>query len=398
MRHEDYRGASEIKLESVSRRGEDNHCHMFPSANNEPFLVKLYIYPIKSLRPCLVQSARLKPEGLEHDRRFMLLKVQQDGTYKSVQTVYMPECTLFSQELVGDSVKVQYHIPEKPLFTPNDDQRTTLTVPLRPNVTGCESVEMKLMGSPGQVYRMGDPYDAWFTSCLGYEAHLVYIGDRRRPVLAHSPNTPTHTPWLGSVMSYLTGWAYNQQDPNELGGDSLVFNECAPFLITSRASLRDVSTRLEGGMDMIKFRPNIVVDDNNDADSSGSGSGSCSDPLPAWDEDYWSEVQIAGGRCRLALTANCARCASINVDYATGRPAHGDQGNALKKLMKDRRVDTGNKWSPIFGRYAFMLRASEKGNLAGGGSASPNIQVGDEVTVTKRNNSRDVWVWPKYSA
>lgn len=50
--------------------------------------------------------------------------------------------------------------------------------------------------------------------------------------------------------------------------------------------------------------------------------------------------------------------------------------------MKDRRVDKGAKWSPVFGRYAF---------LAGGGF---KLSVGDQVEVTGRLEDRSIWDWP----
>jgi len=46
--------------------------------------------------------------------------------------------------------------------------------------------------------------------------------------------------------------------------------------------------------------------------------------------------------------------------------------------MRDRRVDVGNKWSPIFGRYGFPTQAGE-------------VRVGDEVTISKRNGAHTVW-------
>lgn len=107
----------------------------------------------------------------------------------------------------------------------------------------------------------------------------------------------------------------------------------------------------------------------------------------AWDEDFWTELQVYGGdkqtAARLALTANCGRCRSINIDYDTGRFGEGEAGTLLKKLMKDRRVDRGNKWSPIFGRYAFLVPLD-----------AADIAVGDEVSVTKRSAARSVWQWP----
>ena len=45
-------------------------------------------------------------------------------------------------------------------------------------------------------------------------------------------------------------------------------------------------------------------------------------------------------------------------------------------------MDEGNKWSPIFGRYAFIMPMD-------GGEGE--VRVGDEVVVTKRNEVRDKW-------
>ncbi|KAI0387807.1 MOSC domain-containing protein [Hypomontagnella monticulosa] len=366
-------------------------------------LQKLYIYPIKSLRPLSVTTAQLRREGLRYDRRFMLLKVEADGGYKNIQTAYFPECTLFHQAIDGDHVVVTYQIPEKPLVNPpTPEQSTALRVPLNPAIDGLETVDIKLFGSSTTTYRMGDPYDTWFSSCFGYPAILVYIGDNRRPVLAHSPrqDRPQQS-WFSSVTSVLSSYLQQPQGKDD-EASGLAFNEAAPFLITSKASLRDVSARLPEGetMDMIKFRPNIVVDEIDD-DDNNDDSDELEEPLNAWDEDFWAEL-LVNSQHRLALTANCARCISINIDYGTGRPALGEQGAVLKKLMRDRRVDAGNKWSPIFGRYAFLLPPTslllttttnrERGK---GEDLVADVAVGDEVKVTRRISDRDVWAWPK---
>lgn len=346
----------------------------------------------------------------------MLLKVEagteEEGPrYKNIQTAYMPECTLFDQAIDEDAnhIVVTYRIPEKPLVDPpTSEQRTALRVPLDPDIDGLGTVDIKLFGSPTTAYRMGDPYDTWFSSCFGYRAILVYIGKNRRPVLGHLPpelkqqhQQQGDKSWFSTITSLIP--SYQQPLKKEKEAAGLTFNEAAPFLLTSKASLRDVSARLPEGeaMDMIKFRPNIVVDavsedgDDNDEDAPTLG---------AWDEDFWSELVVVGEaqqqpRCRLALTANCARCISINIDYETGRPAEGEMGTVLKKLMKDRRVDAGNKWSPIFGRYAFLLPPSSPPIDRGGEEEEElvvaDVAVGDEVEVTRRISDRDVWAWPK---
>jgi len=58
--------------------------------------------------------------------------------------------------------------------------------------------------------------------------------------------------------------------------------------------------------------------------------------------------------------------------------ADGESGSLLKKMMRDRRIDVGNKWSPIFGRYGFPTHGGE-------------IKVGDEVVVSRRNKEHTVW-------
>ncbi|KAI1161359.1 MOSC domain-containing protein [Nemania serpens] len=351
-------------------------------------ITQLYIYPIKSLAPLSVSRTRLGREGLEHDRRFMLLKVKPDGTYKKIQIPYFPECALFHQRLDGDEIVVTYHAPEAP------EAPEPLRVPLSPKLEGRGIVDVSLNGSGTVAYRMGDPYDGWFTARFGYEVILVYIGDQGREVLAHRPSENPlwrqqrpRGGWLSSIAAYLPGVGGGDGNASE----RLTFSEVAPFLVTSGASLRDVSKRLPDGeeMDIRRFRPNIVVDEDPQAAPEKEG-------LKAWEEDYWAELSVSrearGGEehvHRFALTMNCGRCISINIDYDTGRPAEGEPGIMLKKLMADRRVDEGNKYSPIFGRYGFLL--PEEGQDHDDGV---EVAVGDEIRVTKRLDYRDRWAWP----
>ncbi|KAI0489897.1 MOSC domain-containing protein [Xylaria cf. heliscus] len=363
-------------------------------------ITELYIYPIKSLAPLSVPRTRLRREGVEHDRRFMLLKVQPDGTYGNIQIASFPECALFHQRLDGDEIVVTYHVPSPPIFTPvAPEQHAALRVPSSPKLEGRDTVDVSLGGSPTLAYRMGDPYDAWFSACFGYEVHLVYIGDRGREVLAHKPSEhylwrqqqQQQRGWLSSIAAYVPGvggWGGKRDG----GPDQLTFNEIAPFLVTSKASLRDVSRRLRDGqeMDMRRFRPNIVVDADPRAPEKEEEAEE--EELKAWEEDYWGELSVArstGEEHRLALTANCGRCSSINIDYEMGRPSEGEAGIVFKKLMGDRRVDKGNRWSPIFGRYAFLAPGGSQGD-----DDVVEIAVGDEVSVTKRLDYRDSWAWP----
>ncbi|ROW04502.1 hypothetical protein VMCG_05041 [Cytospora schulzeri] len=325
-------------------------------------VTKIYVYPIKSLRPIALQQAKLDRQGVQYDRRFMLLKVHDDGHLEPIEVVRFPACALFEPEIVGDKIIVKYIIPEEPLFPPTPEQKTTLEVPLEPDTSGLDQVEVDLYNSKCMGYRMPEHYSSWFSSCLGFESLLVYVGDSRRPILGSmSPHTQKQQKkgWLSSMANYVTG--SNEEDPHKL-----TFTCVAAYLITSEASVNDVSSKLPPGeeMDMRKFRPNIVIDGEE-----------------AFDEDFWGEIEIGSGP-RFVLTGNCGRCLSVNVDYKTGRPGTGEVGNVLKKMMKYRRVDLGNKYAPVFGRYGFLTEEEAE------------IQVGAEVTVTQRLEERRVWDWP----
>lgn len=90
----------------------------------------------------------------------------------------------------------------------------------------------------------------------------------------------------------------------------------------------------------------------------------------------------------LQLTANCVRCTSLTVDHETGKFGTGPGGNVLKLLQKDRRIDMGHKYSPVFGRYGFLNHETVRAGR------QFEISVGDEVEITKRNQERTVLMWP----
>ncbi|KAK3386243.1 hypothetical protein B0T20DRAFT_398291 [Sordaria brevicollis] len=278
------------------------------------------------------------------------------------------------------------------------------------------------------------------------------------------PGTSTGSSWLSTLTS-LTSWfptvpisvpgyiaiQSDHKDHHHEEEESkpwITFTDVAPLLITSESSLSNLSARLapeptttspsspqsskpKAEVPMYKLRPNLVLD--------GAGE-------EAWAEDYWGELVITSSspsppssppspvsspspsssvssppskktktKTKLHLTGNCARCTSLNVDYDTGKPAKGEMGTVLKKLMKDRRVDPGMKWSPVFGRYAFVggtesfgeeegdgeggqlgQEEGEGGEREGEGEEEKEVwvSVGDEVVVTKRNEERTVMDWP----
>ncbi|MCJ1281689.1 hypothetical protein MMC26_001011 [Xylographa opegraphella] len=287
---------------------------------------------------------------------------------------YFPDMVLFSQELrfsqggSSEGVVVVTHL------SPESNMQTQIEIPLVPDNSHLEVINVVLHNSSTKAHVMQRKYSEWFSSRFGYEVILVYIGSHLRPVLGNlSPNAPmlekdTSTTWLSTLTNYVPFLGSSR-----VGNmDSITFADVAPYLVVTEKSLEDVSSRLPEGedMDITKFRPNIVL--------AGSAN--------AYDEDFWGGLQISPMADTLDekksvymdLTQNCARCASINWDYETGRVTAGESGTVLKKLMNDRRVDKGTKYSPIFGRYGFLQNAMRECSIA----------VGDTVEVSKINAAR----------
>ena len=360
----------------------------------------------------------------------MLFQIQPSGQVRKMQHSSFPQCALFEQQIIPSpppdnndpskaTLQIRYHppppadlnltggAPAEVVAAANASiDNDMLRIPLQPDVDGLERVDVSLHNSGAAAYRMGERCDKWFTERFGFPVMLVYLGDGRRKVLGTAILPAEFRSeagggekvgegggggWLLSLVGYVApgvaqGGEEEKDKEKEKEKHWITFADVAPLLVTSESSLREVQTRLpaETPVGMYKFRPNIVVD--------GEGE-------EAWAEDFWGELTVTprkfsgeeeeeeeGGKWRLLLTSNCARCTSLNVDYATGKQAAGELGTVLKKLMSDRRVDPGVKWSPVFGRYAFP------GDI--GDEAWVSVRVGDEVEVSNRIAERTVWDWP----
>lgn len=353
----------------------------------------LYTYPIKALRAQSVDSATLTKHGFAYERRFMLLEPKQDPeinktTYRNMHVGHDPAGTLFfptihppsSPEAKDGTIEVAYKPPKD-----SPKSQSNITIPLEPDTQDLEEIKITMHNSPTTAYRMPTEYNDWFTTHFNHAVILAYLGTNQRAVLMSTKDQPAadpstqgkNTSWLTALTTTATSFL-PFQSPSK--SHSITFSDCAPYLITSTASLAPLSARLPEGTeaDMTKFRPNIVV----------SGA---SEP---WDEDFWASLSITPQTKPSPPTAasaepitfrcehNCARCKSLNIDYSTGAPGVGEDGvgRLLAVMQKDRRVDQGMKWSPVFGRYCFLGE--------GGRDEGRVVRVGDRVEVGERNGGR----------
>ena len=291
----------------------------------------LYIHPIKSLLPVRITASEITPLGLPHDRTFVLIRAD---THEHLSIGKLSALCLFAVAVDGGTLTVTHTLTG-----------AAVSLPLTPPAAALlPAIEVTLHASPcgGQPLRDGAP-DAFFSAHLGFCARLLFLGGGASRAV------------LGNVAPPASWWA---------AAPRITFADCAPLLVVSAASVAAAAARV-GGVDARAFRANVVV-----APDAGEA-------LPAFDEDYWAALRVAA-RVRLALTANCGRCVSVNVDVATGGALPAPQ-QPLRALAADRRVDRGLRFAPVFGRYAFLEGAPDA------------VREGDRVEVVRRNEERTVF-------
>jgi len=296
----------------------------------------------------------------------VLMKDDEDkpGKLRHMQISKFNNMSLFHTAIKGDKLIVSYRAPGT-----NEPAGETLEVPIEPqNLEELEKLPVDMYQSRSVSYHMGEECSKWFSERFGFRVILAFWGGNPRPVLGNLPGKPANKgkqerSFISKTLSQLPLVG------NLVGDDEhgvIAFNDVAPYLVLSKKSVENVSDRLPEGMEMdyTKFRGNILVEG---ADK-------------AFEEDFWGELTF-GKDSKIILTANCGRCNSLNVDYNTGEQGKGIDGEVLKILQKDRRVDPGVKFNAIFGRYGFVTRASE-GKI---------LSIGDEVFVSKKNDKRTLF-------
>ncbi|KAL4895394.1 MOSC N-terminal beta barrel domain-containing protein [Aspergillus ambiguus] len=270
-------------------------------------VVALRVYPIKSCRGFQVPQTKLRMQGLDLDRRWMLV----DATTNEFLTIrQIPEMTLINTALSADGASLLISVTGAPAHK-------TVSIPAHPDPawlaahTTLAQVKVWDTVTDGHVY--GAAVNALFSEFLRRDVALVYKGPTPRIMQGNG-------------------------DPRLLGREqSVCFSDVHPVLIASEASIAELNSRLaKTGADPItieRFRPNIII--KGDA---------------PWSEDSWKLVRISGDagtrQLDLDVVARCTRCQVPNVDPDT---AEKHKTQPWDTLMNYRRIDEGMKYKPCFG-------------------------------------------------
>lgn len=242
-------------------------------------LTGLFIYPVKSLGGISLPAAELTPQGLRHDRRWLIV----DERNRFLTQREHAEMALLAVEGAYNGFLLRHRQrPELlPLYIPFEaSPEKTLFV------TIWDDLVFAWRGTPAA--------DAWLSEALGQPCKLVYMSDMARREV--EPDKPELNP-AGTLVSFADGY---------------------PYLLATEESLAKLNDQLDEPVPMNRFRPNLVV----------SGA-------PADAELEWADFQIAGQPFR--SVRGCGRCVVTTIDQATAEK--NPAGEPLRTLATYRKPD-----------------------------------------------------------
>ncbi len=221
---------------------------------------ELYIYPVKSLRGISLQQSLLSSEGLQHDRRWMV--VRENGRFVTQRE--WPALALIQTALREDGVELSREGfgSHKLLF----------------NATAGANVSSKVWSDAVETTDEGDAASAWLSAATGctYPLRLVRMA---------------------------AGFSRQHSDADRFGSENAThFADASPYLLANQASLEalniELQTRGHSPVPMNRFRPNIVVQG-----------------LPAFAER--NVDLLAGKSFEFSLRDACERCVVPTIDQQT---------------------------------------------------------------------------------
>nr|MBF0681702.1 MOSC domain-containing protein [Pseudomonas sp.] len=240
-------------------------------------LSALYRYPLKSGAGEPLEQGLCTTLGMQGDRRWMVVDAA-NGRFLTQRV--LPSMALLRMRWQGD-VAAQLTAPGMPEL---DVAVPAPSAPLRGVFIWREAI---------QVPDGGDEAAEWLSSVLGRAVRLVYLRD------------------ADAIQVDLT---YARD------GERTTFTDGFPFLLIGQASLDDLSARVGRPLEMLRFRPSLVV----------SGSA-------AYAEDEWKRIRI--GTVEFRVVKPCTRCVIPLIDPASG--ARNPDFEPLATLMTYRKGDGG---------------------------------------------------------
>ena len=218
-------------------------------------LSSLYRFPLKSGAGEALRQATIDVLGLAGDRRWMVV---DNASGRFLTQRLLGRMTALQARWQGEDLLLQAPgMPELPVLLP--DSRAALR-------------SVTVWGDSLQVPDAGDAAAHWLSSFLQRDCRLVQVPAQRA----------------------------RQVDPAYArAGERVGFADGVPLLLIGQASLDDLSARVGRSLEMLRFRPNLVV--------SGAAP---------YAEDGWKRIRV--GELALRVVKGCSRCIMTTLDPQTG--------------------------------------------------------------------------------
>lgn len=263
---------------------------------------QLLVHPLKSGKAVSVALAECQKIGFKHgelrDRHWLV--IAEDG--HMVTARQEPRLVLVSLTCEGSHLCLNGPDMEELRFPVQQSNNS---------VSNC-----RLFGKDMQGRDCGDEASRWFTR---------YLGGEKTFRLVHFEHQ-------------MKGRSMEDQVPNGTPEYRVAYPDVAPVMLLSEASVKDLSSKLEKGVTVERFRPNIVISD-----------------CEAFEEDSWEEIQI--GSVRLQRVMSCGRCILTTVDPETGIITRKEPLETLKsyRLCKPSERPL-YKTAPLFGQLHMVKK------------------------------------------
>ena len=178
---------------------------------------QLYIYPIKSLGGIAVTNAIVTNRGLQYDRRYMLV---------DVNNLFLTQRELPAMALVRTAIEAN-----ELLVWHKDKISGKLPLPLVPEPSELTAM-VKIWDDCCEGQYINDEADKWFSNKLNFPCRLVYMPESTK-------------------RNVDATYAFND--------DITSFSDGYPILLIGQSSLDNLNSHLEKALPLNRFRPNMVM-------------------------------------------------------------------------------------------------------------------------------------------
>ncbi|HUE94874.1 MOSC domain-containing protein [Pseudomonas sp.] len=241
------------------------------------YLSGLYRYPLKSAAGESLKEIGLDALGVAGDRRWMVVDA---GTGRFLTQRLLPQMS---------QVQARWQGTEQLLLSAPGMSELRVALPNQ----GAELRGVTIWRDNLQVPDAGEAAALWLSQLLGRACRLVQVP----AAYARQVNT-----------------AYAEV------GDKVAFADGFPLLLIGQASLDDLSARVGRPLEMLRFRPNLVV----------TGS-------EPYAEDSWKRIRI--GTLEFRVVKGCSRCIMTTLDPQTGERSADREPLTTLKTYREREGD-----------------------------------------------------------